>query len=94
MGDLFEYMVGSFYNKLGVSYIEMNKLIPNDRGTQNEIDVLVCKDNKVIIIECKATKSSLSLNMSKNGYLKLYQHLGNGYKTLTLKEHMSFKSGH
>ena len=53
MGDLFEYMVGSFYNKLGVSYIEMNKLIPNDRGTQNEIDVLVCKDNKVIIIECK-----------------------------------------
>ena len=60
MGDLFEYLVGSFYNKLGESYIEMNKLIPNDRGTQNEIDVLVCKDNKVIIIECKATKSSLS----------------------------------
>lgn len=62
MGDLFEYMVGSFYNKLGVSYIEMNKLIPNDRGTQNEIDVLICKDNKVIIIECKATKSPLSFN--------------------------------
>lgn len=62
MGDLFEYMVGSFYNKLGVSYIEMNKLIPNDRGTQNEIDVLVCKDNKIIIIECKATKSPLSFN--------------------------------
>jgi len=62
MGDLFEYMVGAFYNKLGVSYFEMNKLIPNEKGTSNEIDVLVCKDNKIIVIECKATKSPLSFN--------------------------------
>lgn len=59
MGDLFEYMVGSFYRKLGVSYIEMNKLIPNEKGTHNEIDILICKDSKMIIIECKATKSPL-----------------------------------
>lgn len=62
MGDLFEYMVGSFYTKLGVSYLEMNKLIPNDNGTKNELDVLICKDNKIIVIECKATKSPLSHN--------------------------------
>lgn len=62
MGDLFEYMVGSFYTKLGASYLEMNKLIPNDNGTKNELDVLICKDNKIIVIECKATKSPLSHN--------------------------------
>ncbi len=62
MGDLFEYMVGSFYSKLGVSYFEMNKLIPNEKGTQNEIDILICKDNKMLIVECKATKSPLSFN--------------------------------
>lgn len=62
MGDLFEYMVGSFYTKLGVSYLEMNKLIPNDKGTKNELDILICKDNKIIAIECKATKSPLSFN--------------------------------
>ena len=61
MGDLFEYMVGSFYCKLGVSYFEMNKLIPNEKGTKNEIDILICKDNKMHIIECKATKSPLSI---------------------------------
>lgn len=60
MGDLFEFMVGSFYQKLGLSYFEMNKLIPNDKGNKNELDVLVCKDNKIIAVECKATKSSLS----------------------------------
>ncbi len=60
MGDLFEYMVGSFYSKLGVSYLEMNKFIPNEKGTKNELDILICKDNKIIAIECKATKSPLS----------------------------------
>ena len=40
----------------------MNKLIPNDNGAKNELDVLICKDNKIIVIECKATKSSLSYN--------------------------------
>lgn len=60
VGDLFEYMVGSFYQRLGVSYFEMNKLIPNSRGSKNEMDILVCKDNKIIVVECKATKSPLS----------------------------------
>lgn len=50
------------FSKLGVSYFEMNKLIPNEKGTQNEIDILICKDNKMLIIECKATKSPLSFN--------------------------------
>lgn len=60
MGDLFEYMVGSFYSKLGASYLKMNLFIPNDKGTKNELDILICKDNKVIAVECKATKSPLS----------------------------------
>lgn len=60
MGDLFEYMVGAFYRKRGVEYLEMNKFIPNEKGTRNELDILICKDNKVIAIECKATKSPLS----------------------------------
>ncbi|MFA9379339.1 MAG: hypothetical protein ACERKZ_21730 [Lachnotalea sp.] len=62
MGDLFEYMVGAFYTKQGVAYIEMNKLIPNAKGTKNELDILVSKDNKIIAIECKATKSPLSIS--------------------------------
>lgn len=61
IGDLFEYMVGAFYQRLGVSYIEMNKLIPNSKGTKNEMDILLCKDNKIIVIECKATKSPVTL---------------------------------
>lgn len=60
MGDLFEYMVGSFYNKLGVSDLKMNVFIPNEKGTKNELDILICKENKVIAIECKATKSALT----------------------------------
>lgn len=55
---------------------------------------LYAKTIKLLLLSVKQQNPRYHLNMSKNGYLKLYQHLGNGYKTLTLKEHMSFKSGH
>lgn len=60
MGDLFEFMVGSFYQKLGVTEFKMNKLIPNQNGTHKELDILISKDNRIIAVECKATKSPLS----------------------------------
>lgn len=60
IGNLFEYMVGAFFRKLGVSYLELNKFIPNDKGTKNELDILVDKDNTIIAIECKAQKSPVS----------------------------------
>lgn len=65
MGDLFEYMVGSFYYEKGTSYFEMNKFIPNKRGTKNEMDIFLCKDNKAIVVECKAMKSPLSFKYVK-----------------------------
>ncbi|MBE5839692.1 hypothetical protein [Butyrivibrio sp.] len=57
MGDLFECMVGLFYNRIGSKYIELNKQIPNGRGGKYEMDVLVDRDGKIQVIECKAYRS-------------------------------------
>lgn len=58
-GALFECMVGLFYQRQGVSYLELNKQIRNEKGGYYEMDVLACQGNKVIITECKAMKSKL-----------------------------------
>lgn len=62
IGDMFELMVADFYRILGCNYLEINKVISASKtysGRPKEIDVLVDKDGKIIIIECKATKSSI-----------------------------------
>lgn len=59
MGDLFECMVGLYFAKLGVRYLELNKEIPNENGGRYEMDILVERDGKIFVIECKAYKGKL-----------------------------------
>lgn len=59
MGDLFECMVGLFFNRTGSRYIEMNKQVSNEKGGKYEMDLLVDRDNKILVIECKAYKGRI-----------------------------------
>lgn len=60
IGDMFELMVGYYYQKIGSEYLEIGKHIhvPGS-DLKNEIDVLVKRDGKIIIVECKATRSPI-----------------------------------
>ena len=59
MGDLFECMVGLLFNRSGSRYLELNKQIPNDRGGKYEMDVLVERDGRIMVIECKAYRGNV-----------------------------------
>lgn len=64
VGDMFELMVAEFYRTLGVNYIEVNKQVHANEtlsGYPKEIDILVEKNGTIIIIECKATNSTINL---------------------------------
>lgn len=60
IGDMFELLVGYYYQHIGCRYLEIRKRIqiPNSKET-NEIDVLVERNGKIIIVECKATRLAL-----------------------------------
>lgn len=60
-GDLFELLVGSYYSHLGVSYLKSHVFAYAADGKHyKEIDLLIERDGKVIVAECKASKSMLS----------------------------------
>lgn len=60
IGDMFELLVGYYYQHIGYRYLEIRKLIQiPDSNDKNEIDVLVERDGEIIIVECKATQSAL-----------------------------------
>lgn len=60
VGDMFELMVGYYYQKIGSQYLEIGKNIYDpDSHAKNEIDLLVRRDGKIIIVECKATRSPI-----------------------------------
>lgn len=60
IGDMFELLVGYYYQHIGCRYLEIRKLIRiPDSNDKNEIDVLVERDGEIIIAECKATRSAL-----------------------------------
>ena len=62
IGDMFELLVGYYYQHIGYRYLEIRKLIQiPDSNDKNEIDVLVERDGEIIIVECKATQSALCL---------------------------------
>lgn len=60
IGDMFELLVGYYYQHIGCRYLKIRKLIQiPDSNDKNEIDVLVERDGEIIIVECKATQSAL-----------------------------------
>lgn len=60
VGDMFELLVGYYYQHVGCRYLEIRKLIQiPDSNDRNEIDVLVERDGEIVIAECKATRSAL-----------------------------------
>lgn len=60
VGDMFELMVGYYYQHIGCRYLTIGKTIRiPDSGKSNELDVLVERDGKVIVGECKATRLAI-----------------------------------
>lgn len=60
IGDFFEIMVGYYYQCIGCRYLTIGKTIVSPRsGKPNELDLLVEREGKVIIVECKATRSAV-----------------------------------
>lgn len=60
VGDLFEFLVGAYFQEIGCSTIEMKKQAvsyePEGRR-HKEIDVFVSRNGKYIVAECKAIRS-------------------------------------
>ena len=60
IGDLFEIMVGYYYHYVGCRYLTIGKRIRiPDSDKTNELDLLVERDGKVIVVECKATRQPI-----------------------------------
>lgn len=59
-GDLFELLVGSHFSYVGCQGIRSQAEVTDyETGRKKEIDLLVFKDGKSIVVECKAQKSKL-----------------------------------
>lgn len=60
IGDMFELLVGYYYHQIGVQRLYIKKIINiQNTARKRELDVLVERDGKIIVVECKATKSML-----------------------------------
>lgn len=60
-GDLFELLVGSYYSRIGCQYLKaQEEVIDSTTGKKKEIDLLVVKDGKCIVVECKAQRVKLN----------------------------------
>lgn len=60
-GSFFELAVGQYFYDCGARYVKFRKILNENetRGNKREIDILIEKDNKILIVECKNTKSSI-----------------------------------
>lgn len=59
-GNLFELLVGSHFSYVGCQGIKSQTEVTDyETGRKKEIDLLVFKDGKSIVVECKAQKSKL-----------------------------------
>lgn len=62
VGDLFELLVGYYYHQIGVQSLYLKKQIQiPESSNSRELDVLAERDGKIIVAECKATRSMLSV---------------------------------
>lgn len=59
-GDLFELLVGSHFSHVGCQFLKLqDEVYDPDTGKKKEIDLIVFKDGRYLVIECKAQKSKL-----------------------------------
>ena len=61
-GDLFEFIVGYYHSNLCQS-IEIDKNYRDDDGKKKEVDVYASYQDKIILCECKAYKTPISLEI-------------------------------
>lgn len=60
VGDLFELLVGSYFSNIGCSTLKLQKeIVDYETGRRKELDLVVCKDGKYIVVECKGQKAKL-----------------------------------
>lgn len=57
-GDMFELLVGYHFSNLGCAYMKSKQIIRYNNKIK-ELDWLIQRDGKTIVIECKATKSKI-----------------------------------
>lgn len=66
IGDMFELLVGYYYQQIGCSYLEIRKRVPiPDTQKTKEIDVFVRRDGMFTIVECKAEHSATDANFAE-----------------------------
>ena len=68
LGDMFELLVAYYYINIGSTFLEVNKIIQGTdtiSGHPREIDVYVEREGKILVVECKATKSQLDFDTVK-----------------------------
>ena len=59
-GDLFELLVGSHFSYVGCQFLKLqDEVYDSESGKKRELDLVVFKDGKYVVIECKAQKSKL-----------------------------------
>ena len=61
-GDLFEFIVGYYHSNLCQS-IDIGKIYRDDDGKKKEVDVYASYQDKIILCECKAYKTPISLDI-------------------------------
>lgn len=60
IGDMFELIVGYYYQQIGCKYLTIGKKIQiPDIGAENELDILIEREGRVVVVECKATKGAI-----------------------------------
>lgn len=66
VGDLFELLVGSYFSHIGVTHLKPNVYTHgNARGNYKEIDLLVEREGKLIVVECKGAQSKLTASFTE-----------------------------
>lgn len=59
-GDLFELLVGSYFSHVGCQFLKLqDEVYDSEMGKKKEIDLIVFKDGRYLVIECKAQKAKL-----------------------------------
>lgn len=66
IGDMFELLVGYYYQQVGCKYLEIRKMVQvPDLEKRNEIDVFILRGKEAIFVECKATHAAIDRDFAE-----------------------------